>query len=581
MKTTISINLGGIAFTIDDDAYRELKQYLDALSAHFRKEEEGDEILADIEARIAEEFSRKRESGIEVISIGMVEDIISRMGRVEDLTGEAEGAKIEDPFFARSDREKEKNKGSKRLYRDPDQAILAGVSAGLGAYFNVDPVIPRIIFVCLTIFGGTGILIYIILWLILPEADTPMKQSELRGESPTIKDIEKKFKDMVETGKKKFSEIDTEKARESVKHAAEKTANIVTRSTTTLAHGIVRFVTGVAGIFITIGSFAAMLALTFLAPFMILNSPDRYIDFPISELFTTAMTYVLIGGTFFILFIPALFFFLLGLSLIRFKKSIRPGFGFWMFGIWCVALVAVGVTVATGLTDYREYRYNSPEYQNTHTTVLLSELSQETVEQLHVTDGQRITLVQGTTSSIDIEGRQRDMDDISYTVEDGTLTIGIKNKLESCFFCDFERPEIIVTLPTLSSIELDYGARMSAAAWTASTTVTMHLEMGSRAEMNLTVPEINVHTEHGSQLTLFGSATTSTFRSEHGSDIDTLSFTSDSVSAYANLGAHIIIGESITLDARADSGARISYRGTPDVEMEETSGAHIEPYTNE
>ncbi len=348
MKTTISINLGGIAFTIDDDAHRELKNYLDTLSNHFKKEEGGDEIMTDIEARIAEEFSRKRESGIEVISIPMVREIIARMGRVEDLTGEYEEVTIKEPYFARSDAEKERTKAPKRLYRDPDHAMLAGVAAGLGAYFNIDPSIPRIIFVLLTLFGGSGILIYIILWLVLPEADTPLKQSELHGESPTIKDIEKKFKDMFETGKKKISKMDTTRAKETVTRAAHTTAHAVTKTTATVVRNVVRIAGLTIGICITIGSFFAMMALTFFAPFILINSPQQYIDFPVSDILTLPMQYILVFGTYLTLIIPLIFVFLIGLSCIRSKNSIRSGLGFGLFGVWCVALVAVGVIVATG-----------------------------------------------------------------------------------------------------------------------------------------------------------------------------------------------------------------------------------------
>lgn len=366
MKTTISINLGGSAFTIDDDAYRELKHYLDTLSNHFNREEGGDEIMTDIEARIAEEFSRKRENGIEVISIPMVREIIARMGRVEDLTGEHEEVIIEEPYFARSDAEKEHTRAPKRLYRDPDHAMLAGVAAGLGAYFNVDPSIPRIIFVLLTLFGGSGILIYIILWLVLPEADTPLKQSELRGESPTIKDIEKKFKDMFETGKKKISEIDTTKAKETVTRAAHSTSHAVTKTTATVVRNIARIAGLAVGICITVGSFVAMMALTFFAPFILINSPERYIDFPVSDILTVPLQYVFVFGAYLTLMIPVIFVFLIGLSFLRWKNSIRPGLGFSLFGVWCVALVAVGIVVATGFFnlnyDHDSTRF-TPDYR--------------------------------------------------------------------------------------------------------------------------------------------------------------------------------------------------------------------------
>ncbi|HRH23459.1 MAG TPA: PspC domain-containing protein [Candidatus Magasanikbacteria bacterium] len=348
MKTTISINLGGIAFTIDDDAYRELKQYLDSLSAHFRTEEGGDEIMTDIEARIAEEFSRKRDNGIQVISIAMVQDIISRMGLVEELTGTQatapDGVTIEDPYFARTD--KERVKGDKRLYRDPEQAMLAGVSSGLAAYFSIDPSIPRIIFVLLTFFGGTGILIYIILWLILPEADTPLKQSELRGESPTIKDIEKKFKNMFETGKKKISEIDTEKAKESMKHGFKTTVHTVSRTAGSVGHGLVRIFSIMLGIALMLVGIGGIAGVTIIGTATLFGTSTILLHMPpILMYLGTPIAAVLLISLWCVAVIPLSLLINLGSALVN-QRRVRLGFGFAFLSIlWIIAISIAGTLI--------------------------------------------------------------------------------------------------------------------------------------------------------------------------------------------------------------------------------------------
>ncbi len=348
MKTTISINLGGIAFTIDDDAYRELKNYLDALSNHFHKEEGGDEILADIEARIAEEFARKKENGIQVISMSMVSDIISRMGRVEDLTGEkstkADGVKIEDPYFARTDNERVK--GAKRLYRDPETAMLAGVSSGLAAYFNIDPSIPRIVFVLLTLFGGTGILIYIILWLVLPEADTPLKQSELRGESPTVKDIEKKFKDMVDVGKKKISEIDTTKAKESVKSGFKTTVGAVSRTAGSVGNGLVKVLVIIIGVTLIIAGIASIAGVTIVVTSILFGTSTLLLDIaPEILLLETSILTTLLVSVWSVAIIPLIFLISIGAALAG-QRKLRFGIGFALLTIlWIIAISVAGTLV--------------------------------------------------------------------------------------------------------------------------------------------------------------------------------------------------------------------------------------------
>jgi phage shock protein PspC (stress-responsive transcriptional regulator) len=177
MKKTLTVNLGGTVFHIDEDAYRLLDNYLSNLKLHFRKQEGADEIINDIENRISELFGEKVNNGIQVITIIHVEEVIKRMGYPEELAGENEG-----------------NKNSKttrqRLYRDPDNKMLGGVISGLAAYLNWDITLLRLIFiVILFISFGTSTLVYIICWLIIPEAKTAAEKLNMHGEEVTIENI--------------------------------------------------------------------------------------------------------------------------------------------------------------------------------------------------------------------------------------------------------------------------------------------------------------------------------------------------------------------------------------------------------
>jgi phage shock protein C len=182
MKKTISINLGGRVFQIDDDAYEVLKSYLENLERHFAGTEEKQEIISDIESRIAEDFSNQK-SG-DVINESMVKNIIERIGTVEDIGGTE--TKNSSTNFSRS------NDGTlpKRFFRNTDDAILGGVASGIAAYFGIDPLIPRILFVIFALTGGFSILIYIILWIIMPEAKTAEDRAQMHGKAFTLKDIE-------------------------------------------------------------------------------------------------------------------------------------------------------------------------------------------------------------------------------------------------------------------------------------------------------------------------------------------------------------------------------------------------------
>jgi phage shock protein PspC (stress-responsive transcriptional regulator) len=190
MKITVSVNLGGYSFNIDEDAYSELKRYLKNLEMHFAGEESSSEILSDIEARMAELFRTKLTGYKKVITINDVNEVISIMGNPEDIS-DNEGP---------SPKEKFSTPGAHRMYRDPDKRIIGGVCSGMGVYWRLDPWIIRIIFIAVTMAGGLGVLVYLILYIVLPEAKTTAQKIEMKGDPVNIHNIK-------ESVKKEFDEV--------------------------------------------------------------------------------------------------------------------------------------------------------------------------------------------------------------------------------------------------------------------------------------------------------------------------------------------------------------------------------------
>jgi phage shock protein PspC (stress-responsive transcriptional regulator) len=190
MKKALKINLSGQIFHIDEDAYEKLKVYLDTISSHFSNANESKEIISDIESRIAELFRERMSDENQVISVKEVDEVIDIMGRPEEIADEDEQS------GAQKNRE---HRASRRLYRDPDNAVLGGVSSGLSAYFNLDVLLIRILFVVLTLVGaGTPVLLYIILWIAVPKAETAAEKLEMRGEKVTVSNLEKAMKEEYE-----------------------------------------------------------------------------------------------------------------------------------------------------------------------------------------------------------------------------------------------------------------------------------------------------------------------------------------------------------------------------------------------
>lgn len=199
MRKTLNINLGGIAFIIDENAFELLHNYLETLKAKFKNASERDEILNDIEARIAEMLNQKLGGSKEVISVEDVQYIIGIMGKPEDIAGEESPVESSAATTTSSPSYTYSSPVKRRLFRDPDDEKVAGVVSGLCHYFGInDPTWVRlaVVLLCFVSFG-TVILVYILLALVIPKAQTSAEKLQMKGEPVNISTIEKEIKGAV------------------------------------------------------------------------------------------------------------------------------------------------------------------------------------------------------------------------------------------------------------------------------------------------------------------------------------------------------------------------------------------------
>ncbi|MGZ8558367.1 MAG: PspC domain-containing protein [Chitinophagaceae bacterium] len=172
MKKIININLSGRVIPIEDSAYEKLQGYIESLRRYFSHEEGRDEIINDIESRIAELMNEKVRKGANSITDADIDEIIASMGRPEDF--DEDNADTAEPAMQAKQQQytHAETRAKKRLYRDSSDKFIGGVCSGMAAYLNVDPAIVRILFAIITFGGfGLGFLIYILLWIILPTKD--------------------------------------------------------------------------------------------------------------------------------------------------------------------------------------------------------------------------------------------------------------------------------------------------------------------------------------------------------------------------------------------------------------------------
>lgn len=183
MNRIITINLGGYALSIEEDAYDLLRAYLSKLQHHFGNDPQGREILEDIEARMAEMFHEKLKTGRSFIKVDEVKEACIAMGEPAEMEGG------ENEYTYKSvDQEI-----PRRLFRDPENGILGGVSSGLSVYFNVDVVVVRIIWLILFFAGGIGLLPYLLMWIIVPKVLSKADRLAMHGKSPNLRNFQDAF----------------------------------------------------------------------------------------------------------------------------------------------------------------------------------------------------------------------------------------------------------------------------------------------------------------------------------------------------------------------------------------------------
>ena len=205
MNKTVNINLGGMFFHIDEDAYQKLNRYFEAVKRSLSNSTGKEEIMKDIEMRVAELLTEKNRGDKQVVGLKDVEEVMVVMGQPEDYRIDDEGAPETTYSYSSS------TKNSKKLYRDKDNGMIGGVLSGFGHYLGIDALWLRILFVTLFFVFGTGLLMYIVLWILMPPAVTTTEKLEMTGEPVTISNIEKKVREEFDTLSEKIKNVDYDK----------------------------------------------------------------------------------------------------------------------------------------------------------------------------------------------------------------------------------------------------------------------------------------------------------------------------------------------------------------------------------
>jgi phage shock protein PspC (stress-responsive transcriptional regulator) len=348
MNKTVNMNLGGFFFHIDEDAYQKLNRYFEAIKRSLSSDGR-DEIMNDIESRISELFSEKLTSEKQVLGIKDIDDVIAVMGQPEDY-------KIESDEPTQTNFSTSYNQiKTRKLYRDVENGIIGGVLSGFGHYFGIDKIWLRLIMLVLLLTFGTGVLVYIIFWIVMPEAKTTSEKLEMRGEPINISNIEKKVKEEFENISDKIKNADYDKMSNQFKSGAEKIGGAVENVFPKLFEvfgkilgGFIVFIAGSVIIgsviaFFTIGTFQFLDT-----PFLDHAEFGNYSGIP---MWLIIFLSILAGG------IPFIFLLILGLKLL-FKnlRSIGSTAKYTLLGLWIVSIL---ILISFGIKQGIESAYDS------------------------------------------------------------------------------------------------------------------------------------------------------------------------------------------------------------------------------
>lgn len=215
MNKTVNINIGGLFFHIDEDAYQKLSRYFDAIKNSLTDATGKDEIMKDIEMRVAELFAERQKSDKHVINTQDVDEVVNVMGQPEDYRLDNEEKKTQEPEFKYALPPRRR-----KLYRDEDRGVIGGVCTGLGHYFGIDAFWFKLVFLILAIGFGTGFVAYLILWIAMPKAVTTTEKLEMTGEPVTISNIEKKVREEFENVSQRIQNADYNELGNRVKSGA-------------------------------------------------------------------------------------------------------------------------------------------------------------------------------------------------------------------------------------------------------------------------------------------------------------------------------------------------------------------------
>ena len=538
MNKTINITVAGMAFTLEEDAYPLLEQYLASVKRYFSTFNYGSEVYADIESRLAEQFQKElTATKVQVLSKNSIERIIKEMGTVEELSGDEKA-------------DQEEAMPSRRLYRNTDNAIIGGVASRIAAYFNSSPLIIRIIFIIAALTCCWGIGLYIILWFLVPEAKTPSEKLEMRGKATTVAELENMVKERIHSVN------------------ANGGFNKILTFFKNLIILIIRNIGKLIGLVIAIASAALIFFAAFIAANLFFNRQSPYMDQSIVGAFSSYEYQILIVLAFFVITIPLFFITRAGGALIKRRPHLNPSIALGLAALWVIATIGTSVIITRSM----------PRIENTVNSIQGSIQEKNYSElkdfsKIEIRGQYDATITAGKDYSVTVKGYKQDLEEVRVDVKNGSLALDhtYKNR-PICFFCRRQTPAVLITLPQLDFLRLSGSSDADVSGFRADS-FTAVVSGASDITVAGSYKKLSLSLSGSSNAEISGSAQALEIKASGASSIDSSDCDAQDVTIEASGATNAIVKAAQHLESNLSRASDLKYYGSPQVTVIRQSGS--------
>lgn len=544
MKKTLTVNLNNVVFNIDDDAYDMLQAYLADVEKYLSPDERK-EVMADIEARIAELFSERLIKNKNVLNMSDVDEIITVLGKPSQYGNEADTDEVTDSRTA------DKKRG-RRFYRDPENRILGGVCSGLAAYLDWDVTWVRIIFVLLVFFGAGFIIpVYIVVWIVAPEALTAAQRLEMQGEDVTVDAIKSELNNV-----RNYVQSDTFKS--SASSFGMRVGELV-RGFFKVLFGFIGAILGFVGVILLGVLVMALLFLAFEPSFFTGFAPEIMNDWEIlspEKISLLVISLLLIVGCPIFMLIYWAVRIVSGRRTNGNKTTSWVALILWLAGIFMFYSVGAKTIIKLKHSDFNNVSFvwdeddDSPRINETRTV--------EAFNALDVSGSFDIEILADTASSLHISAPTAIMSKVISKTEGQTLRLYTER-------LHVNRPiKVTIHVDTLTYINAKGANKIKAEAMRTVNNFKLVLTGAS-------VADLHVDVKHELELDLTGAVKTDIKGRTHklkadvtgASKLNAYDLTSSVANVSATGASKIEVFVLDSLDAKAYGASKVRYRGTP------------------